>query len=190
VQGRPWLEWPWTKVLGPAPAGAGGTLDTRTFYAWQFTLWTTVWTVGQTLYYGAQISLLPRVLPREQYGQYCAANNTLCAVAKFGAPVLCGWLIVRLGGGYRINYLWSAACCFAGVIACLAVWAHWKRLGGDMSYVPPRLPRVTTPVEVAPIADPGDMAVPGATAVEAGTPEALAPATAATAATAATHRVN
>jgi len=177
VRGQPWLAWMWTKVLGAAPSGAGP--DTQTLRAWQFTLWTTIWTVGQTLYYGAQISLLPRVLPREQYGQYCAANNTLCAVAKFGAPVLCGWLIVKLGHGYRINYLWSAGCCFAGVIACLAVWSHWKRLGGDAGYVPPRLARTGggANVEVAPVADPADMAVPGATAVEAGRPEALAPAT-------------
>ena len=179
VQKHPWLAWVWTRVLGAGPTGV--PLDTATFRAWQFTLWTTIWTVGQTLYYGAQISLLPRILPREQYGQYCAANNTLCAVAKFGAPVLCGWLIVKLAHGYRINYLWSAGCCFAGTIACLAVWAHWKRLGGDERYVPPRLARASpqTHIEVAPVADPGDMAGPGATAVEAGTPDALAPATAA-----------
>jgi hypothetical protein len=37
-------------------------------------------------------------------------------------------------------------------------------------------------IEIAPVADSRDMAVPGATAVEAGAPEALTPETAATSA--------
>jgi MFS family permease len=172
VRPHPSLVWVWTRVLGAAPAG--DALDTKTFYAAQFTLWTTVWTVGQTMYYGAQISLLPRILPREQYGQYCAANNTLCAIAQFGAPWLCGWLIVKLGYGYRFNYLWSAACGMGGTVACVAVYRQWKRLGGDTGYVPPRLERMPAfdVVAPAPIADPGELAVPGVVAVEAAPPPA------------------
>jgi MFS family permease len=174
AQRHPWLGWCWQKVLGTTPA-AGEPIDLKTFYGYQFLLWTTVWTVGQTAYYGAQISLMPRVLPRAQYGQYCAANNTLCALAKFGAPWLCGWLIVKLGNNYRFNYLWSAACCVAGTIACIAVYLHWKRLGGDEHYTPPMLAGAAAlpPVTVAPVADPGDMAVPGAVAVEATNPEVV-----------------
>ena len=174
TQLHPSLVWAWEKVLGSSPVVAQITDDFPDLKSYQFVLWTTVWTVGQTMYYGAQISLMPRVLPREQYGQYCAANNTLCALAKFGAPWLCGVLIVRLGNNYRFNYLWSAACCFAGTAACVAVYLHWKRLGGDLHYQPPRLPAAPGfEVEAAPLAVPVDPAV---TAVEAGSPDAVTPA--------------
>jgi MFS family permease len=134
-----------------------------------FKLWTVIWTLAQTMYLGAQISLLPRTMPLAQYGQYCSANNTLCAIGKFGAPVLSGVIIGAVGN--RFNYLWTALFSAAGTIACLAVYSHWKRLGGDLNYVPPRLaPGPDAEVEVAPIADPGEMAQPGVTAVEAGAP--------------------
>jgi len=55
------------------------------------------------------------------------------------------------------------------------VWAHWKRLGGDLHYKPPMLatPEGMPHVMVAPVADPGDMAVPGAMAVDASSAESV-----------------
>jgi MFS family permease len=103
-----------------------------------FRRWTIIWTCAQTVYLGSQISLLPRTMPLEQYGQYCSANNTLCAIGKFGAPVLSGWVIGALGSN-RLTYLWSAIFSAAGAGACFIVYLHWKRLGGDLHYTPPRL---------------------------------------------------
>jgi MFS family permease len=146
-----------------------------------FKLWTIIWTFAQTAYLGGQISLLPRTLPREQYGQYCAANNTLCAIGKFGAPALCGLLIGALGSN-RYGYLWTACFSACGVVACIIVYLHWKRLGGDLGYKPPLYagmsssfdePHPGTPTEVAPIAEPAEMASGAVPVVEAGRPDAL-----------------
>jgi Na+/melibiose symporter-like transporter len=151
-------------LLGAASAGCYFFIhDAATFRTW-----TVVWTLAQTTYLGGQISLMPRMMPREQYGQYCSANNTLCAIGKFGAPVVCGLIVGAVG--LRFNYLWTAACSLTGAAACVAVYLHWKRLGGDERYVPPRLETSPGfPVQAAPLADPGDVAaaVPVPTAAEA-----------------------
>jgi Na+/melibiose symporter-like transporter len=106
-----------------------------------FRIWTVINTVTTTVWLGAQISLLPRLFPREMYGQYCSANNTLCAIGKFGGPVLAGWVIGLVRDGNRFNYLWTAGFALAAMVAQGVVYLHWKRLGGDLTYVPPGLER-------------------------------------------------
>ncbi|HYO09291.1 MAG TPA: MFS transporter [Tepidisphaeraceae bacterium] len=140
-----------------------------------FRTWTVVWTLAQTAYLGGQISLMPRMLPREQYGQYCSANNTLCAIGKFGAPFVCGLIVGQIGN--RFNYLWTGACGFAGAAACVVLYLHWKRLGGDEHYTPPMLAHGThgMHVKAAPVDEPGDPAVRGAQPVEASRVEAAKP---------------
>lgn len=108
--------------------------DARSFW-----IWNVINTVTMTCWLGSQISLLPRILPMSQYGQYCSANNTLCAIGKFGAPVLSGALIGALGSN-RLTYLWTAFFSAGAVVAVLLVYRHWKRLGGDLNYTPPTLP--------------------------------------------------
>lgn len=103
-----------------------------------FWTWTIINTCTMTLYLGGQISLLPRILPRSHYGQYCSANNTFCAIGKFGAPFLCGWAIDLFSKNYRLAFLWQAIFALAGVGAFWLVLRHWKRLGGDRAYAPPR----------------------------------------------------
>lgn len=144
-----------------------------------FKLWTIINSITMTTWLGSQISLLPRLLPRAQYGQYCSANNTLCAIGKFGAPALSGWLIGALASN-RLTYLWTAIFSAGAVGAVTVVYWHWKRLGGDLSYVPPSYhPRLafdalTTPSEIAPIASEAELASPaGASAVDANSPESL-----------------
>ncbi|MFT3785220.1 MAG: MFS transporter [Tepidisphaeraceae bacterium] len=105
--------------------------DPKSFY-----IFTVVNTIATTVYLGGQISLLPRILPRSHYGQYCSANNTLCAIGKFGAPALCG-LAIDLLHLNRFAYLWQAGFALAGVGAFALVLQHWKRLGGDTNYAPP-----------------------------------------------------
>ncbi len=108
--------------------------DERTFF-----IWTIANTAATTVYLGGQISMLPRLFPSAMYGQYCSANNTLCAIGKFGGPTLAGWFIMLLRNDNRMNYLWTAAFAFAAAGAQLIVYLHWKRLGGDLHYVPPTL---------------------------------------------------
>jgi MFS family permease len=109
-----------------------GIVDPHSF--WVFTILNTA---TLTIYLGGQISLLPRILPRSHYGQYCAANNTLCAIGKFGGPVACG-IAVDLTGQNRVAYLWQAVFGTLAVGAFVLVIRHWKKLGGDAGFVPPQ----------------------------------------------------
>lgn len=115
--------------------------DIRTFW-----IWTVINAITMTVWLGSQISLLPRLLPRAQYGQYCSANNTLCALGKFGAPVLSGAVIGAMANN-RLTYLWTAFFSVAGVVAVVIVYRHWKRLGGDLSYAPPSLKPAVAPTD-------------------------------------------
>ena len=106
--------------------------DEPTFY-----LFTVINTVATTVYLGGQISLLPRILPLTHYGQYCSANNTLCAIGKFSAPVLCGLLIQRFDNNH-LAFLWQAIFALAGVGAFYMVFRDWKSRGGDLHFQPPK----------------------------------------------------
>ncbi len=105
---------------------------------WTFKLWTIINAITMTSWLGSQISLLPRILPLAKYGQYCSANNTLCAIGKFGAPVISGAVIGSFAQN-RLTYLWTAIFSAIAVAAVVIVYEHWKRLGGDLDYAPPQL---------------------------------------------------
>lgn len=104
--------------------------------AGSFRVWTIVNAVATTVWLGAQISLMPRLLPLGKYGQYCSANNTLCALGKFGAPVLSGCVIQAMKQN-RLTYLWTAVFSVLGMVSVAVVYQHWKQLGGDLNYQPP-----------------------------------------------------
>jgi maltose/moltooligosaccharide transporter len=92
--------------------------------------------IAQGIYAGGNASMLPRLLPRERYGQFCSANAMFNAVATIAAPYLCGMLL-DVTKDYRWVFLWCAVWSAAGATITFAVLLHWKRLGGDSHYVPP-----------------------------------------------------
>jgi MFS family permease len=146
-------------ILGMALMGASSLASYFLIHdAFTFKLWTAINAITMTCWLGSQISLLPRILPRAQYGQYCSANNTLCAIGKFGAPVLSGAVIGMLGSN-RLTYLWTAIFSAGAVVAVVLVYRHWKRLGGDLDYSPPGLPAPQT-FKVAAISEPSERVQP------------------------------
>jgi MFS family permease len=104
--------------------------------------------VASGVYFGGNASLLPRLLPRERYGQFCSANAMVNATAMIVAPYLCG-LLLDVMKDYRWVFLWASVWSGAGAMITFIVLRHWKRLGGDASYVPPAPP---SPQEVVPTA--------------------------------------
>lgn len=83
----------------------------------------------------AYLALLPRLLPREQYGQFNSANGLLF---HFGLMVLlpvCGLVIDRHGN--HVVFAWLAGFSVIALIALYLVFRDWKRFGGDEHYEPP-----------------------------------------------------
>lgn len=102
-------------------------------------LWLILNFIAQAVYMGAYLTILPRLLPREKYGQFFTANQIFGFIGVSIAPVLCGWLIGSLRD-YRFIFVWCTACSVLGLLMCILLYRHWKRLGGDTSYHPPGFP--------------------------------------------------
>jgi MFS-type transporter involved in bile tolerance (Atg22 family) len=92
--------------------------------------------VAQGVYAGGNASLLPRLLPRERYGQFCSANAMINATAMVVAPYLCG-VLLDVTKDYRWVFLWASVWAGAGALITYIVLRHWKALGGDAFYIPP-----------------------------------------------------
>ncbi len=105
-----------------------------------FLIFMIAYTVASSVYWGGNASLMPRLLPRERYGQFCSANAMFAACAMVAAP-FCAGLLLDAMKDYRWIFLWSATFAAGGAVTVLLVIRHWKALGGDKAYVPP-LPRV------------------------------------------------
>lgn len=111
-----------------------------------FTFWLITNFISQAIYMGAYLAILPRLLPREKYGQFFTANQVFGFVGVALAPVLCAWLLQGMRD-YRYIYVWCGGCTLAGLVMCIVLYRHWMRLGGDSGYVPPdaaREPASTT----------------------------------------------
>jgi Na+/melibiose symporter-like transporter len=92
--------------------------------------------VAQAVFAAGNLSMLPRLLPRQRYGQFCSANAMFNATATILAPYLCG-LLLDLTKDYRWVFLWLSVFAGAGAFITFMVLRHWKLLGGDAKYVPP-----------------------------------------------------
>lgn len=81
----------------------------------------------------------PRLLPREQYGQFNSAGAMVFNFGWAGAAWMCGSFLDHMND-YRYLFLWFTGFCTLGFVLMLMVYSDWKRLGGDDAYVAP-LPR-------------------------------------------------
>lgn len=106
--------------------------------------------IAQGVYAGGNASMLPRLLPRERYGQFCSANAMFNALATILAPYLCGLLLDVMKNDYRWTFMWCAVWSGAGALITYIVLRHWKALGGDEYYIPPT--PMPSPQEVVPTA--------------------------------------
>jgi len=79
---------------------------------------------------------LPRLFPREKYGQFFSANQIVGFSGVVISPMLCG-VILETIRDYRYIFAWYGACAAIGFVASITLFTQWKKLGGDMQYTPP-----------------------------------------------------
>ena len=84
----------------------------------------------------AYMAMHPALMPREKFGQYASANQLFFSLGLFVMPLLCGALMDYLKD-YRYLFVWSAVNTFIAAAFALALFRHWKRLGGDKGFTPP-----------------------------------------------------
>jgi MFS family permease len=95
-----------------------------------------IYSVAQAIYWGGNASLMPRLLPRSNYGQLCSANAMVAAVGLVIAPALCG-MFLDLTRDDRFVFLWASVVAALGAAASCVAYRHWIQLGGDRYYVAP-----------------------------------------------------
>ena len=101
-----------------------------------FTFWLILNFIAQAIYMGAYLAILPRLLPREKYGQFFSANQIFGFAGVSLSPVLCGLLMQTLRD-YRYIFVWCGACTLAGFFTSCMLYRRWMALGGDEHYQPP-----------------------------------------------------
>jgi maltose/moltooligosaccharide transporter len=100
-----------------------------------FLIFTLMEFVAIAIFTAALSTMGPRLLPRQRYGQFCAAN---AMVAESGLLVLtwiCGMVLDHFGE--RFIYLWVAVFSSLGLGMTFILFHAWKARGGDESYTPP-----------------------------------------------------
>ena len=95
-----------------------------------------IYSLTVAVYWGGNASLMPRLLPRLSYGQFCSANSMVTAVGLVIAPSLCG-LFLDLTGDNRFIFLWASTLAGVGGIMAWLLYRHWIQLGGDAAYAAP-----------------------------------------------------
>jgi maltose/moltooligosaccharide transporter len=102
---------------------------------WSFAAFTILFFSTFAIYQGATGALGPRLLPREQYGQFCAANAILWHLACAAGIYACGKFLDV--AGYRYLFAWPTVWCALGIGLMYLVYIDWKKLGGAEGYVAP-----------------------------------------------------
>ena len=92
----------------------------------------------------AYLSLLPRLLPTDKYGQFFSANSTIGFITLVLSPPLFGWLLETIRD-YRYIFYFSGICMTLAFIACVTLFRQWQKLGGDLTFTPPRTERPASP---------------------------------------------
>jgi Na+/melibiose symporter-like transporter len=131
-------------VLGAAAGGFLGIHGERSFSVLIIAVF-----AATSIYQAGTGALLPRLLPREQYGQFASANAVVFHLGWAAGSLVCGAFLDWVTGldsatgktshpeNYRYLFLWITGLAAAGVGLSVWVYWDWKRLGGDEDYVPP-----------------------------------------------------
>jgi nitrate/nitrite transporter NarK len=87
------------------------------------------------VYQGATGALGPRLLPKEQYGQFCAASAMVWHLGLMVLKPTLGFLMDKFGNA--VTFVWFFAFSAGGIVAMGLLYRQWKQLGGDEGYRPP-----------------------------------------------------
>ena len=101
-----------------------------------FTIFAILTFVSVAVFQGSTGALGPRLLPREQYGQFCSANSMLWHFGLMAALPLAGGMMDSLGN--RFIFVWFFCFSAIGIGLMYLVYLDWKKLGGDAAYRPPK----------------------------------------------------
>ena len=100
-----------------------------------FGVWVIITFASVAVYQGATGALGPRLLPKEQYGQFCSANAMVWHLGLMVLKPTLGFLLDRLGNG--VMFVWFFGFSVVGILMLYLVFRDWKRLGGDTNYRAP-----------------------------------------------------
>lgn len=138
------LAGPLIDRLHPIRAGLLGVVSTLAVTAASFcfirdartfTLWVTTTYAMVALAQGSYAALLPRLFPRQEYGQFCSALAMLWHVGLMTLLPVCGRVLDVMGT--RFIFPWFAAFLAGALIMLVLLYQDWKKLGGDTGYEPP-----------------------------------------------------
>ncbi len=99
-------------------------------------LWWSLNQAANAIFLGASTALSPRLLPQERYGQFLSANYLFGMVGLALTPPLVGWLLQRIAD-YRYVFIFCGVLTALSLVALLALYVQWQRLGGDRDFTPP-----------------------------------------------------
>jgi MFS family permease len=91
--------------------------------------------VAIAVVHGATSTLGPRLLPRERYGQFSAANAMVGESGMLIFYGLCGLMLDRFG--QQSLFLWTGAFSLFGLAMVVILYRSWLARGGDANYTPP-----------------------------------------------------
>jgi MFS-type transporter involved in bile tolerance (Atg22 family) len=100
-----------------------------------FSVWIIIIFGSVAIYQGASGAVGPLLLPRAQYGQFCAASAVVFHLGQMLLTPLLGVITDRYG--YRPIFVWFFVFSLAGTIALYLVYRDWLSRGGDESFQPP-----------------------------------------------------
>ena len=92
--------------------------------------------VAIAIYSAAGMTMSPRLLPRDRYGQFLSANSTLGWITLMITPPLWGLLLGTIRD-YRYVFVFCGICTAIAFLASVTLFLQWKQLGGDRHYTPP-----------------------------------------------------
>lgn len=99
-----------------------------------------------TLYTAAHMPMYMRLLPKERFGQFCAANALIRSAGTIAGGLLAGGLIDLLkvyhhGDDFCYRYIpfWTWGFQVAALVCMLLLYRRWKQYGGMTNYIPPQI---------------------------------------------------
>jgi Na+/melibiose symporter-like transporter len=101
-----------------------------------YTLWTLITSAVLAIWAASSLPMFAAVLPKQSFGQFCAATAICNSIGLILGNVLAGKLMDLLGD-YSYHYLFNAAFAIAAFIPGCLMYRQWKRYGGFNSYSAP-----------------------------------------------------